>query len=182
MLAYEPGVAVAYDVGLTALSLTLAIAIAGAGLAIATTTGRAAAPIGGATVAVGIAAMHYTGMAALEVSGRIGWSAGLVMPRSSSAWCSPSRRCRCRPRAHGAHGALRRLPAHACDACAHHFTAMGAVELMPDPTRVIGALAFSESTLALTIAGVAFAVLGVSIIGAIMDRRLPRRIRSSTPR
>ena len=54
----------------------------------------------------------------------------------------------------------------------HHFTAMGAVEIVPDPTRLIDAFSLSPTMLALAIAGVAIAVLGMSLAGAFADRRL----------
>src|SRR5262249_46461594 len=54
----------------------------------------------------------------------------------------------------------------------HHFTAMGAVVIVADPARVIDAFSMSPVVLALAIAGVAVAILGMSLIGAISDRRL----------
>src|ERR1700674_3092558 len=63
MLAYEPGVATAYDIGLTALSLVAAVAVTGIGLSVAVTIpARWSAPIGGGVVGAGIACMHYLGM------------------------------------------------------------------------------------------------------------------------
>ena len=175
MLAYEPGVPVAYDVGLTTLSLTFAIAVTAAGLAIATTSGRASAPFGGATVAAGIAAMHYTGMAALEVPGRIGWSGALVTASILLGMVFAVPAMLLAARARTARATLLAACLLTLAIVSHHFTAMGAVEFMPDPTRAIGALAFSESTLALTIAGVTLAVLSASILGAVMDRRLAEK-------
>jgi len=54
----------------------------------------------------------------------------------------------------------------------HHFTAMGAVEIVPDPTRLIDAFSLSPVALALAIANAAVAVLGMSLAGAFADRRL----------
>ena len=80
MLAYDPGVGVGYDLGLTALSLIFAVAITGVGLSIALRDFyRWSAPAGGAIIGGGIAAMHYTGMSALEVPGHFSWSAYLVL-------------------------------------------------------------------------------------------------------
>ena len=75
MLAYEPGVPVAYDFKFTSLSLVTAMVITTFGLGIAAAIQwRWAAPVGGAVVGVGIACMHYLGMWALEVPGHIAWS------------------------------------------------------------------------------------------------------------
>lgn len=63
MLAYEPGVQVAYDLNLTILSLLAAATVTFLGLSVAV-TGRArfAPMLGGGIVGAGIACMHYTGM------------------------------------------------------------------------------------------------------------------------
>jgi NO-binding membrane sensor protein with MHYT domain len=75
MLAFSPGIPSAYNVALTFISLVAAIVLTGAGLAVAVAPGlTAAAWLGGAMVGGGIAAMHYTGMAAFEIQGRIVWT------------------------------------------------------------------------------------------------------------
>jgi len=79
MLAYEPGVAVAYNVPMTAVSLLAAILITSAGLSLAANfEGRPMAAIGGAVLGAGVACMHYLGMWALEVPGHVSWALGLV--------------------------------------------------------------------------------------------------------
>src|SRR5262249_60087822 len=54
-------------------------------------------------------------------------------------------------------------------------TAMGAVVIVADPTRMIDSFSMSPTALALAIAGVAVAILGMCLIGAISDRRLAVR-------
>src|SRR5207248_3061966 len=79
MLAFAPGIPNAYNVALTFLSLIAAIVLTGAGLGVAIAPNiRAGAWLGGAIVGGGIAAMHYTGMAAFEIQGRILWDPELV--------------------------------------------------------------------------------------------------------
>src|SRR5260221_286363 len=50
------------------------------------------------------------------------------------------------------------------DIVSHDFTAMGAVEPVPDPTQRPGAASLSPTFLSLVIAGVALSVLGMSLI------------------
>src|SRR6476620_358949 len=70
MLAYEPGVPVAYDVSFTLLSLLLACVIAGIGFSMAVYVPRQWGPAaGGAIVGSGVAVMHYLGMYALDMQG-----------------------------------------------------------------------------------------------------------------
>jgi signal transduction histidine kinase len=52
---------------------------------------------------------------------------------------------------------------------------MGAVEIVPDPTRAPDTLFLSPAVLALVIAGVALSVLGMSLVGVLADRRLANR-------
>src|SRR4029079_18988131 len=79
MLAFSPGVATAYNVALTFLSLIIAIIMTGLGLAIAIMPRWSAGTwLGGDVCGAGIAAMHYTVMAAFEVPGQISWDPALV--------------------------------------------------------------------------------------------------------
>jgi PAS domain S-box-containing protein len=173
MLAYEPGIPVAYNVGLTALSLMAAAAITSLGFAVSLAVpGRWAALVGGVVVGAGVGAMHYTGMWALEVPGRVVWdlplvtsSVGLGMVFGAAALASAVRSDEIRTTLVAA--LLLTLAI-----VSHHFTAMGAVEIQPDPTRVIDAFSLSPTALALAIANAAVAVLGMSLAGAFADRRL----------
>ncbi|RZM11134.1 MAG: bifunctional diguanylate cyclase/phosphodiesterase, partial [Sphingomonas sp.] len=78
MLAFEPSIPSAYDSGLTVLSLVFAIGLTGLGLRIALSETPRASWLGGVVVGFGIAAMHYTGMAAFEVTGRLRWDPAFV--------------------------------------------------------------------------------------------------------
>src|SRR5258708_5456163 len=63
LLAFRPGVAVAYDVGATVISGLFAVVGCGIGFHVARSTERMA--LGGAIVGFAIAAMQYTGMSAV---------------------------------------------------------------------------------------------------------------------
>src|SRR3954469_2050381 len=78
MLAFAPGIPSGYNVTLTLLSLIVAIVLTGFGVALSRTL-PAASWLGGAIVGGGIATMHYTGMAAFEIQGRIIWDPVLVI-------------------------------------------------------------------------------------------------------
>jgi len=173
MLAYDPGVSIAYNIGLTALSLIAAALVTAGGLAVAVyLPARWSAPLGGAIVGGGIACMHYTGMWAVELPGRVTWWPGLVavsvalgMLFGTGALLVAAHRDTLRTMALAA--LLLTLAI-----VSHHFTAMGAVEIVPDPTRVITAFSLSPGSLALAVASAAVAVLGMSLAGAFTDRRL----------
>ena len=70
MLAYDPGVGIAFNIGLTALSLLAAAAVTTAGLAVAVYVKAVwSTALGGGIVGAGVACMHFMGMQALELPG-----------------------------------------------------------------------------------------------------------------
>ena len=172
MLAYDPGVVVGYGIVLTVLSLVAAIAVTSAGLALAI-NGRArwSAPAGGAIVGAGVACMHFLGMWAVELPGRVTWAPDLVVASIvlGIAFAAPAVAL-----AHlGGRMAYSVVAAILLTLAivSHHFTAMGAVLIVPDPARAIDSLMLSSDALALTIAAAAIALLGMSIVASMADRR-----------
>jgi diguanylate cyclase (GGDEF)-like protein/PAS domain S-box-containing protein len=172
MLAYEPGVATAYDVGLTAASLVAAAVVTSTGLGVAACgSSRWHALLGGGIVGGGIACMHYTGMSALELPGRLDWSPPLVAASialgivfGAGALLAATRRNDLR----AMFGAALLL---ALAIVSHHFTAMGAVEIMPDPARAFSAMTIEPTALALAIAGVTVTMLALGVAGTVVDER-----------
>ncbi len=178
MLAYDPGTGAGYSIRITALSLVFAVAVTGAGLGLALSNPRKSfAAIGGAIVGLGVAAMHYTGMLALELPARVEWSPSIVV--ASVVFGS-------------VFGALALLVASLRDSArrailatvlltvaivSHHFTAMGALTLIPDPGIVFTGMQVSPGALSFLVASAAFVILGVSLAGAIMDRRAKGALR-----
>ncbi|WP_315838307.1 bifunctional diguanylate cyclase/phosphodiesterase [Bradyrhizobium prioriisuperbiae] len=179
MLAYEPGVSTGYGVILTGVSLALAMLLTTIGLGIAA-GGHAQwrAPIGGGIVGGGIAGMHYLGMWALEVPGRISWAADLVIASIVLGMIFGYVALTIALRGSGRRETLTAALFLTLAVVSHHFTAMGAIEIIPDPTRTPDTLSLSASLLALAIAGVALSVLGMSFIGVLADRRLASRTRT----
>jgi diguanylate cyclase (GGDEF)-like protein/PAS domain S-box-containing protein len=176
MLAFSPGMPSAYNVALTVLSLVAAIVLTGTGLAVAVTADwRPGAWIGGAMVGGGIAAMHYTGMAAFEIQGRIIWDPVLV---ASSILLGGLVGAIALPV--GLHGD--RLKWKILGAllltiaiCSHHFTAMGAVSIVPDPTVEFSPSAIPAYWLAIAVALASFAIILLTLAGIAIEMRDRRR-------
>lgn len=178
MLAYEPGVSTGYGVTLTALSLAAAMILTSCGMGFAVyEPGRWRAPIGGAIMGAGIACMHYLGMWALEVPGRVVWSLDLVFASIVLGLSFGYVALLIAIRRNDRWGTLLAALFLTLAIVSHHFTAMGAVEIVPDPTRAPDELSLSPAVLALAIAGVALSVLGMSFVGVLADRRLATRTR-----
>ena len=176
MLAYDPGIGIAYDAGLTAISLLAAMAITCSGLGIAVkSSARWGAPVGGGIVGAGVAVMHYIGMTAIELPGRVTWSADLVTASIVFGFVFGIAALTVAKRHATIFGTCLAALLLTIAIISHHFTAMGAVEIIPDPTRVVGKMAIPPMVLALGIAIIALMVLGMSIIAAVMDRHLRER-------
>ena len=176
MLAYEPAIPNAYSTGLTSLSLIAAIVLTGAGLAVGVSSISRGGPwIGGALVGGGIAVMHYTGMAAFEVQGRILWDPTLVfisilLGAVIGAAALPV----------GLRGDLLKWKLLGAllltlAICSHHFTAMGAASLIPDPTIAISDTALPSGLLAIAVAVASAVILILALAGVALEMRDRRR-------
>jgi NO-binding membrane sensor protein with MHYT domain len=176
MLAYAPGIPSGYNITLTVLSLVAAILLTGAGLAVSLAPNWRLAPwVGGAIVAGGIAAMHYTGMAAFEIEGIVLWDPALVIASIVSgavigALALPV----------GLHGNEEKWKIGGAvlltlAICSHHFTAMGAVSIIPDPTIEVSQSALPAGWLAVGVALASFVIIGLALAGAVLDIRDRRR-------
>jgi NO-binding membrane sensor protein with MHYT domain len=137
MLAYDPGVLVGYGAVPTALSLVAAMALTSVGFMVAASSfGRWCAPAGGGIVGVGIATMHYLGMWALEVPGRMSWAPELVLVSIALGTALGIASLSFAVNADGSKRGTIVAPILLTLAIvSHHFTAMGAVAIIPDPTR-----------------------------------------------
>lgn len=172
MLAFDPGIPIAFDLALTAISLLVAIGVTSTGLALAVYgKPRWSAAAGGAIVGFGIACMHYTGIAAVQIPGDILWASDLVvasillgMILAASALAVASRGEAPRFVFMGA-GLL------TLAIVTHHFTAMGAFSVLPDNAHAVDARVISPLYLSIAIAAVSAMVLGLCLIGAAFDRR-----------
>jgi diguanylate cyclase (GGDEF)-like protein/PAS domain S-box-containing protein len=176
MLAFSPGLPTAYNIVLTALSLVSAILLTGAGLAVAVISKwRAGAWLGGAIVGGGIAAMHYTGMAAFEIQGRVVWdpvlvAASIVLGGLIGAVSLPV----------GLRGDALKWKVLGSllltlAICSHHFTAMGAVSIIPDPTIEFSAAALPSGWLAIAVALASCIIILLSLAGVTLEMRDRRR-------
>ena len=178
MLAYEPGLAIAYNIGLTALSLAAAAAVTATGLAVAVQgSNRWAAPIGGGIVGAGVACMHYIGMWAVELPGYVTWSFDLVVTSVALGVLFGIFALAIAVRRNDLRGTCAAAALLTLAIVSHHFTAMGAVEIVPDPVRVITPFSLSPGSLAIAVASAAVAILGMSLVAAFADRLLDEKSR-----
>lgn len=172
MLAFSPGTTVAYSMGLTALSLLLAIGLTGAGIGLAVSRADSYAYLsGGAIIGAGIAAMHYTGMAAYQVQGHLEWhqlyvAASLVssvLLGALALYVSLRQRSR---RNTLVAGVLLTLAI-----CGLHFIGMAAVTVVMDAGAPIPVSAINPTLMAMGVAVVSLAVLVIAGAAMWLDLR-----------
>jgi diguanylate cyclase (GGDEF)-like protein/PAS domain S-box-containing protein len=173
MLAYQPGVPVAYNVILTALSLLSASTLVAAGISIAVELPpRWGVPLGGIMLGLAVGGMHYLGMSALEVPGRLTWSLDLVA--SSIALGIVFSIAAIYAATRNSNAAMTFVASAALSAgiVSLHFTGMGAVGIAPDPRLVVTPSSIEPSVLALLVAAATAIVLALGAAGLIVDQRM----------
>ncbi|MFK4685449.1 bifunctional diguanylate cyclase/phosphodiesterase [Bradyrhizobium diazoefficiens] len=172
MQAYGPGAGGAYNIPVTVLSLIFAIAVTFVGLSISVSVTRTIpVALGGAVVGGGVAAMHYTGMMALEIPARIGWATDTVAVSIVLGIVFGSLALVVAGRRDGVANALGATVLLTVAIVSHHFTAMGAVELTPDPSIVISGMSIPPASLSVLTASAAVAIIAIALAAAVLDRR-----------
>jgi diguanylate cyclase (GGDEF)-like protein len=170
MLSYDPGVEHAYEPTGTLISLLLGMGFSFVGQMIAASSRTGPqVEIGGAVLGLGIAVMHFTGMMAFRVTGRVEFDPALVVA-SVVFGCF--------------FGALtfNRLARPATRFCKYgsslalilgiatmHFTAMGSVSIVPDPSIPVPAGMASSATLVVAVVTVIALVLMTSVSSYMID-------------
>ncbi|MFP5076725.1 putative bifunctional diguanylate cyclase/phosphodiesterase [Rhizobium sp. YIM 134829] len=170
MLSFQPTVAHAYQPALTIASLVVAIAFSLVGFSLAVVRpGTVLVELGGALIGLGIATMHFMGMAAFEVEGVKSWDHTLVISSvvlgvllsavATSRIARPVNRfCK-----YG--GAICFILAIA----SMHFTAMGAVSITPDPTQAVSAGVMPDAVLFAMVLTVVLLMLALGASTYLID-------------
>ena len=175
MLAYRPGVEIAYAPILTGVSLLVAIVGCAVGLRLGTARFARSAEIGGAVFGLTVTAMHYTGMAAFMTDAVVFWSPAYVV---ASVLCAIAAGAAAfhlasRPEARIA-TALAPL-VMVLGIVALHFTGMSALTVIPlAPAE--GALdgEAAADLLAVGVAAVGFLMLGTAVASHVLEQQTER--------
>jgi signal transduction histidine kinase len=170
MLAYKTTLPMGFDAQLTFLSALIPIVLSTMGYWLL--LGRNSRFWSGIIVGSAIGAMHYVGMAAVQIQADAIWSPyyvfasilfgiGFTIPAlqlamSDEAW----------------QGLLASATLFAVGVVAVHFTGMAALVYVPDPSVALHNVVLAPPVLAITIAVVAFAMLAIGLIVSIVDRHL----------
>jgi NO-binding membrane sensor protein with MHYT domain/nitrogen-specific signal transduction histidine kinase len=181
MLAFSLGMAIDYQVGATVASLVAAILVAGTALYI---VGRSNASwksilIAGTFAGLGVATMHYLGMAAMEMDATISYDPTLfgasiviaVVAATAALWL-----------AFNLEAAWHKVAAAFVMGAAiggMHYTGMAATIFTPTAgamTAMTGASSISSYGLAFGITAASIAIFGLGIAAALVDRRFTAQL------
>lgn len=172
MLAFKSALPTTYDSRLTLASLLIAILITGGGFCIAGSDGlKWKSSAGGASIGIGIAMMHYSGMSAMSISGSIHWDILLIAGSvtlgiifaTASVWVFNATRSKSL-----AAGLL------TVAICSLHFTAMGAATVEYDPTAIANSPQIDNALLATAIAAVTLLVILSGLTAALINQETTR--------
>ncbi len=170
MIAYQPGVEVAYEPRLTGVSLLLAIVGSALALSVATLRGRWAPALGGALFGLAVAAMHYTGMRAFAAEGLISWSADYVVVSIVGVIALGALafdRSRATGRLAGPWPAVSLMVGAIV---VLHFTGMAAMAIVPfAPGAGVTGSGTAMTIMACAVAGVGLLVLGTGLATYVLD-------------
>lgn len=181
MLAYSmPGMQPSYAPGLTALSFFLAVGATGAGFAVVGHLRQRALALllSGPLMGLGIAAMHYTGMAALQIPMSVSYDPAwvaislliAVTAATAALWLAFMNT-----------GQVEKLIAAVVMGAAisgMHFSGMHAVIYSPLPGgESIGMNSVNLEGLATWVSAITFVILSLALLAATMDRRVAQQSR-----
>jgi NO-binding membrane sensor protein with MHYT domain len=170
------GSSVRYNVPLTLLSLVLAIVVVGMGIFIVG-YGRSRTVsllLGGLLMGLGVATMHYSGMAAVQVNGAIHYDSGLVLLSVAIAITAATAALWLVLTIQGLSGALGAALVMGLAVSAMHYTAMAAVsvEFADGLERLAGATAMEFIfPLSVGIGAILFVAFTVVAVSPIDDER-----------
>ncbi len=179
MLAMHLPIPLSYDIGLTLLSVLPAVGASLLGFHLMRQPDWRLRSVlgGGALMGLGIAAMHYLGMAALRMNPAIGYDPLVVALSVLIAIAAAigalfivrfSDRTRLHPLIHQALGAGVMGVAIA----GMHYTAMQGMAIAPDSVCLVGASRLEADVLALIVAGSVLLLFVASLIVGVFDQRV----------
>ena len=170
LLAFNPGVPVAYDVGLTVISGLIAVAGCGVGFYVARGTERMT--LGGAIVGFAVGVMHFSGMAAVTFQAHVQWDilySEAAVVTGASFGAAALARAQLTPDVRGRIMGAVLLTA---GIFLTHFIAVAGGTFVPDPSIVIPQDTLVIVWFAIALTAVVLLIVGLGIVGALIDQHL----------
>jgi methyl-accepting chemotaxis protein len=178
MLAFSLQMPIQYNVALTAISLVAAIVVTA--LALYTVTrwsGLRSLGIAGFFAGIGVATMHYMGMAAMEMNATVSYDPLIfgasiviaIVAATAALWLALNLQAVW----HKVAAAL----VMGAAICGMHYTGMAAAIFTPADGPPLAASSISAYGLAMGIGGATIAIFALGIMAALVDRRFTGQLR-----
>ena len=175
MLAYNVGPPTGFAPFWTSISLLLAVLISFFGFLIAAAgKTRWDYVTGGATLGLGIGAMHYSGMAALLVAGSLRWNVLLIAVSIFSGAGLSSAAMLAFNKGDGPRALLKGAALLTLATCSLHFVGMGAAEFVPDPRIAVPPSVMDHTFMAISVAVATALAMMVGFVAVFLDNHWMR--------
>lgn len=189
MLAFEMGLPAAYDLGVTLLSLLIAVGVTGAALAWVgrRRAGRRDVLVAGPIMGIGVAAMHYTGMAAMRVPGSLAYSLPVVALSVAIAISAATVALWLTFRPTSVSQKLVAALVMGAAVAGMHYTGMAAATFTAEAAGAhaahIAAAGADQKNIALSVTGATFVILFLAMLASAIDQqRIQGDLRASEER
>ena len=189
MLAFEMGMPAAYDLGTTLASLAIAVGFTGAAFYLVGRQGSRPRDVlvGGPLMGVGVAAMHYTGMAAMRTPASMAFSLPVVALSVAIAITAATAALWLSFRQHGVWQKLAAAGVMGVAVAGMHYAGMTAATFSAEAASGrmahTTALGSSQLNLALAVAGATFVILFLAMLTSSVDQqRVQAELRLSEER
>ena len=188
MLAFDMTMPVAYGTGLTILSFLIAIGATGAAFAWVSRPGARSEDVlvSGPMMGIGVAAMHYTGMAAMRIPGNLTYSPPVVVLSVLIAVTAATAALWLTFRQNAVWQKLLAACVMGLAVAGMHYTGIAAAtftESVHGTMPNLGAVGLGQQNLALYVAGATFLVLFAAMLASSVDQqRTQRALRASEER
>jgi NO-binding membrane sensor protein with MHYT domain/two-component sensor histidine kinase len=174
MLAFIMPTPMSYDIGLTALSLVVAIFVTGGGFYVISR--QSGSPLrlvlSGIFMGFGIAAMHYTGMAAMRGHAELSYDPLFVALSLIIAVGAATVALWLAFRTTDLGQKLAAAVVMGLAISGMHYTAMGAaIFTAHDPAHEAQATSLDQTSLALAVAGITFVILALASVASLFERK-----------
>ncbi len=173
MLAYDGGMPISYDLGLTFLSVFLSIFGAWVAILIAS-EGRSgySFAFGGVLMAFGITAMHLTGMQAIEAQAVVVYDAGMTVVAFTACAILATVAFLAFFKLKGMKRFAASSSAFVLAICALHFVSMSSIVLVPDVTRDVPAMSLQPEVLAAIVMAVSTGLILMAFAAVFLESHL----------
>jgi len=183
MLALDIGMSMRFRTGLTLLSMLVSIGVVGFGMAFVASRNRLSPLLlAGLITGLGVSAMHYTGMAAMDMSAQLQWHGPLVMLSVLIGIAAATAALWLAQKSKSLAFKLVAATLMTIAVAGMHYTGMAAASFIPIHGALNAPEGMPPELMAVTIAMATFIILFLALLAAMVDETLANRAQAEASR